>query len=168
MLLDDDGVIFLTDFGLCRIKHEQSRSPTHSHPCGKLRYAAPELEMGSARSRTNQASDVYSLAMTFLALASFEHPFPDIEVAHEAASAARSGKRPTKLHEMQLLNSRQIEHLWLLLEKMWLHEPENRLSVAQVEDELRTSIAPILHRMSADSGVRKLSSHQCLSRRIFP
>jgi serine/threonine protein kinase len=145
LLLDDNGVIFLTDFGLCRIKHEQSRQ-TNAHTCGKLRYAAPELEMGVARSRTNQASDIYSLAMTFFALASIDHPFSDIEVAHEAASAARRGQRPSKPEEMRLLNARQTECFWPLLEKMWSQEPDNRLSVVQVEYELRTSITPILQR----------------------
>jgi serine/threonine protein kinase len=158
LLLDDNGVIFLTDFGLCRIKHEQSRQ-TNAHTCGKLRYAAPELEMGIARGRTNQASDIYSLAMTFFALAFFEHPFSDMEVAHEAASAAQRGKRPPKPHEMRLLNPRQIECFWLLLEKMWSQEPDNRPSVVQVEDELRTSVTPILQRRSIDTSSHPPDHH---------
>jgi len=151
LLLDDNGVIYLTDFGLCRIKHEQSRQ-TNNHTCGKLRYAAPELDVGLARGRTNQASDIYSLAMTFYALAYFEHPFSNIEVAHEAASAAQCGQRPSKPPKMRLLDPRQTECLWLLLEKMWSQEPKNRLSVVQVENELRTSVTPILLRRSIDSG----------------
>ena len=147
LLLDDNGMIYLTDFGLSRIKHEKSRSQTYFRAGGKLRYAAPELEMGSARSRTTEASDIYSLAMTFSALVSLEHPFPDIEDSHDAASAARRGKRPGKPTETKLLNGRQIECLWLLLEKMWQQEPGSRSTVLQVEDELKAFITAVLHRM---------------------
>jgi len=125
---------------------EQSRSQTDLRFGGKLRYAAPELAMGSGQSRTNEASDIYSLAMTIYALASLEHPFSDIKIAHEAASTARSGKRPAKPHEMRLLDARQTEYLWPVLEKMWSQEPEHRLSVVQVEDEFRTSVSPMLQR----------------------
>ena len=167
LLLDDNGVIYLTDFGLCRIKHEQSRSQTNTHTGGKLRYAAPELEMGAAPSRTNQASDIYSLAMTFFALTSFEHPFSDIEVAHEAASAARRGRRPSKPYETRLLNPRQTECIWLLLGKMWSQEPENRLSVVQVEDELRTSVTPILQRRFIYSSSRPPDRHYAFQGESF-
>ena len=154
LILDGNGDVFLTDFGRCRIKHDHGPSQASFRPSRRLRYVAPELEMGLALSYINEASDIYSLGMTICALASFDHPFPNIADAHEAASAARCGRRPAKPPETRLLDNEQTDSLWSLLEKMWSQEPDNRPSVVQVEYDLRTSVIPVLQRESIDSNVR--------------
>lgn len=145
-MLDENGVIVLGDFGLSRIRHAQNRTHTVDRSGGKDRYIAPELYAYQAQGRATEASDTYSLAMTFLALATLEQPFSDIEFGRTAASAAKCGMRPAKPSKTQLLSGRQIDRLWPLFEKMWSRLPADRPSIAQVECELNTFVVPAFQR----------------------
>jgi serine/threonine protein kinase len=145
IMLDERGNIVLGDFGLSRIRHAQNRTHTIDRSGGKRRYLAPELYADLPQGRTTEASDVYSLAMTFLALATLEQPFSDVK-GHAVASAAGCGNRPAKPSKTPLLTSGQIDRLWPLLEKMWSHLPADRPSIAQVECELNTCVAPLFQR----------------------
>ena len=83
--------------------------------------------------------------MTFLALASLEPPFPD-KKAYGAACEVQHGVRPAMPRKTPLLNEGQTKCLWASLGKMWTHEPEHRLVITQVEDELEISISPVFRR----------------------
>ena len=139
--MDDAGTIQLTDFGYSRIRHHERRSLSCARTGGKWRYAAPELANDGEQGWTTEASDIYSLALTFLELATLERPFlgkKDCAVP----SIVQRGGRPAKPLKTQLLNEEQTARLWSLLEKMWDHDPAHRPVIAHVERMLKTSISP--------------------------
>lgn len=63
---------------------------------GRLRFVAPEILKGIQR--VNEASDVYSLAMTIYALGTGKRPFHDIFADYAASRAAEDGKRPSRTY----------------------------------------------------------------------
>lgn len=67
LLLDDEGVIWITDFGLARINHEQNLTQT-GQLVGTLRYLAPER----LRREESELCDQYSLAATLYELVTLE------------------------------------------------------------------------------------------------
>ncbi|KAF8298262.1 kinase-like protein, partial [Clavulina sp. PMI_390] len=95
VLIDNCGKAYLCDFGLSRIQHEVTRSRTMIQEGGKLRFVAPELSASAAtRFRTTRESDIFSLAMTFLAAWSGETPFPEIQNEWKVISNVVGGQRP--------------------------------------------------------------------------
>ena len=153
LVLDKDGNVVIIDFGLARIRHEQSRTHTTPRYGGIARYLAPELHTNPRPSpdrpppnRPTECSDVYALAMTFFALAFLEQPFSGLRFDPDPTSPPCRGRRPEKPSKARLLNNAQIDSLWSLLEKMWSHRPEDRPDIADVEIELNTVVAPYFQR----------------------
>src|SRR5262249_45898717 len=70
LLLDRQGKLWLTDFGLARIIEEEPVTRTGDLP-GTLRYLAPECLEGEADAR----SDVYSLGLTLYELVTRQPAF---------------------------------------------------------------------------------------------
>jgi len=149
--LDDDGTIQLTDFGYSRIRHHERRSLSCARTGGKWRYAAPELANDGEQGWTTEASDIYSLALTYLELATLERPFPDKNDCGVTSMVQRGG-RPAKPLKTRLLNEEQTARLWSLLEEMWDHDPTRRPAIAHVECMLKTSMSPSFPRKSLRPG----------------
>lgn len=57
---------------------------------GRARFVAPELSAGPEKFRINEASDIYSLAMTIYALGTGLPPFHHLSI-HAATRAAELG-----------------------------------------------------------------------------
>lgn len=111
---------------------------------GRLRFVAPELSSGSERFRTNEASDVYSLAMTIYALGSGLVPFHDIKNEFAASRAAEAGNRPStaQISNMVFLTGHAqagIEELVIQITQMWDGNPDLRPSVAVIREEVLLS-----------------------------
>ncbi|MCA9149851.1 MAG: protein kinase, partial [Planctomycetales bacterium] len=71
LLLDTEGVIWVSDFGLAK---DESEDLTHTGDIiGTLRYMAPERFAGEADAR----SDVYSLGLTLYELCTLRHAFEE-------------------------------------------------------------------------------------------
>lgn len=72
LLLDTDGTVWVTDFGLA--KASESDDLTHTGDIvGTLRYLAPERLQGCADAR----SDIYGLGITLYELLTLRHPFAE-------------------------------------------------------------------------------------------
>ena len=76
LLLDQDGVLWLTDFGLAKLIDEQPLTATGEW-LGTLRYLAPECLRGEASIR----SDIYSLGLTLYELLVGVPAFPQTDRA---------------------------------------------------------------------------------------
>ncbi|KAF8306169.1 kinase-like protein [Clavulina sp. PMI_390] len=130
ILVDAQGNALLCDFGLSRIKHEQTRSATNIVEGGRYRYLAPELLSPSAeyKFRTTPASDCYSFAMTILQLVTLEKPFAEYKYESGAFHAAERGLRPQHppLEAFGTLSELIVDLLWTLLTYMWDHEENKR------------------------------------------
>lgn len=136
--MNDDGEALLCDFGLSRVRHEKTRTLTGTRAGGSLRYLAPELIFSDDHLRSNEASDIYALAMTFLALGTLQHPFTDIPNEQRAIRAAEQGRRPSQPEALGCLGMDQTSYLWLSMEMMWHHEPRVRPGVDYILSHLLT------------------------------
>lgn len=135
ILIGAKGNAVLCDFGFSRIRHEITRTRTLIRGGGHLRYLAPELLLHSHKFRTTQASDIYSLGMTFLTLVTLELPFAGLGHEYEAKRAAEQRIRPERPQKMNLASTAE-NTMWILLETMWRHEPEKRPGTLGVNDRL--------------------------------
>ncbi|KAF8297816.1 kinase-like protein [Clavulina sp. PMI_390] len=136
VLIDGEGQGLLCDFGLSRIKHEQTRTTTGVIEGGKLRYLAPELLLLQPNQLfcSTPASDCYAFAMTILELATLQKPFVEYQNEQAASNAAGRGLWPHQLpiEAFGTLGDSKVAILWKLLEEMWAHEPAERPTMQQV------------------------------------
>ncbi|WP_425400435.1 protein kinase domain-containing protein [Aeoliella sp.] len=70
LLLDGDGNVMVTDFGLANIESDVNLTAT-GELVGTLRYMSPEQALGQ-RAEQNHRADIYSLAATLYELLTFE------------------------------------------------------------------------------------------------
>ncbi|KAF8313252.1 kinase-like protein [Clavulina sp. PMI_390] len=139
ILIDADGNGLLSDFGLSRIKHEQTRTATNIVEGGKYRYMAPELLSSLDRKfRTTPASDCYAFAMTILELATLEKPFAEFENERAAFAAAEHGVRPQRPAQEKFggPNAEAADLIWALLTEMWDEQPGKRPTMYMVNCRL--------------------------------
>lgn len=129
MLIDIGGNALLCDFGFSRIRHEVTRTHTRIREGGHLRFLAPELTLGQEKFRTTQESDIYSLAMTFLALVTLAPPFAEYDREYAAMNAAHQGIRPQRPEFFK----DTVDHLWCFMGRMWNQEPSERPVASDVE-----------------------------------
>ena len=143
VLVNDNGVAQLCDFGFTRLKYETTpKSIADVAHVGSLRYLAPELFIQPSRCRTTQATDVYSCSMTMLQLGTLSEPFSE-KYGHPwaAASAAQREERPEMPSNLAGLPDVATRALWGMLETMWAHNPAQRRSAAEV--------ASLLHKLGS-------------------
>lgn len=133
--MNGEGKPVLCDFGLSRIRHEATRNLSLIQEGGTPRYLAPELSIGPLHFRTNEASDVYSLGMTFFALATQTLPFSAL-TDKAAERAAEIKQRPNPRTSYVSLPENCAQLLWRLMGKMWDHDPESRPLAALVAEEM--------------------------------
>lgn len=96
---------------------------------GRFRYLSPELTTGETENfRTTQASDVFSLAMTFFHTWTRHRPFDEIENDLQVAAAYREKRRPQRPTAPTISLLDFEEQFWMLLTRMWAQEPKSRPS----------------------------------------
>ncbi len=111
IIIKDDGVAYLVDFGTVRVGLPETMDSTTA---GSFGYAPME----QFRSRAYQGSDLYSLAMTILAVATGREP---VDMPFEG----------TRIDIHKCLRGIRLDaRLSLLLEPMLEPDPEQRLSEA--------------------------------------
>lgn len=107
------------------------------HEGGRTRFLAPELAYGTTdRFRTTQASDIFSLSMTFLNIWTRRHPFFEIKKELKVAAKLREGQRPKRPKGAVELIPDVEEQFWEILVEMWAHEPSTRPPSRAVSEDL--------------------------------
>jgi eukaryotic-like serine/threonine-protein kinase len=76
LLLDDQGKLWVTDFGLARCRETQGLTQT-GDVLGTMRYMSPEQALGRI-ALIDQRTDVYSLGLTMYELATLHHPADEV------------------------------------------------------------------------------------------
>lgn len=76
LLLDDQGKLWITDFGLARCRENPGLTQT-GDILGTMRYTSPEQALGRT-ALVDERSDLYSLGLTLYELATLNHPADEI------------------------------------------------------------------------------------------
>ena len=94
LLLDEEGKLWVTDFGLARIENNESIT-SHGDVLGTIAYMSPEQIEGS--NLVDARSDVYSLGATLFELLTLKRPF-----AKEGSGLRRSTPRSIRVIDSQI------------------------------------------------------------------
>lgn len=131
-------MVQLCDFGLSRVAYEISRTRTIPQSSCTIRYMAPELDpLEPSNFRSNEASDVYALAMTIYSLGTTKHPME--EMGNGAFIAAmRRKERPPFPATLGGMDSGRTIRLMELIGSMWtdINAPKPRPSMTHVCSEI--------------------------------
>ena len=128
ILLDAQGTIWLTDFGLAKLV-EQNNLTSTGDLVGTLQYLAPE----SLHGQTDARSDVYSLGLTLYELLTRTPPFPESNPARLLQQV--SMHEPVRPRKLNPALPRDVETIVL---KAIAREPERRYqSAGDLAEDLR-------------------------------
>ncbi len=92
LLLDDQGKLWVTDFGLARCRENQGLTQT-GDVLGTMRYMSPEQALGRT-ALVDQRTDVYSLGLTMYELATLNHPADEFGEIQQLFDRNRPAIRP--------------------------------------------------------------------------
>ncbi len=128
LLLDAQGNIWVTDFGLAKLLEGEDLS--HSRDLvGTLRFMAPERFRGV----TDHRGDIYALGATLYELLTLRPAFGEPDHAKLIDQIAHQSPRPLRQHDRQI--PRDLETLAL---KALAKDPKDRFATAgELRDELR-------------------------------
>lgn len=140
--MDVNGTVQLCDFGLSRIRYEITRTHTDIRSGGRLRFLAPELTIGSETFRIDEASDVYSFAMTIYAFGTQGVPYKELPNEWAAAQAAQRGERPAVPSSIGGLAPPTTIRIHEVMTTMWNHDPILR--------PLMSIVQSLLHGIATD------------------
>jgi len=128
LLLDRDGVVWITDFGLAR--HEDHEAITNTGDIvGTLRYMAPEQFSG----QVDQRSDLCSLGLTLFELLALRPAFP--ESRHGPLIQQKTSEAPPRLRGINPAIPRDLETITM---KACALAPEDRYqTAAELSADLR-------------------------------
>ncbi|MBI1311710.1 protein kinase [bacterium] len=120
ILLDDSGVVWITDFGLAR--HEEHEGVTETGDIvGTLRYMAPEQFSGQSDAR----SDIYSLGMTLYELLALRPAYDEVRHAPLIQK-----KTTAKLASPRTYNRQIPRDLETITMKACAEDPKDRYATA--------------------------------------
>ncbi|MHC4877672.1 MAG: protein kinase domain-containing protein [Planctomycetota bacterium] len=128
LLVDDDGIVWMVDFGLARLAEASELTQT-GDLLGTLRYMAPEQLSG----QFDQRSDLYSLGLTLFELLAFRP-------AHEAVMRTQLLNQVTEARDRspRAINSEVPNDLDTIVLKATSHDPEHRYqSAGELADDLQ-------------------------------
>ena len=128
LLLDAQGNVWVTDFGLAKLVEGDDLSQSHDL-VGTLRFMAPERFRGV----TNPLGDVYSLGATLYELLTLKPAFAERDQARLIDQITHEPPAPLRQHDRRI--PRDLETLVL---KALAKDPKDRFaSAAELGDELR-------------------------------
>jgi serine/threonine-protein kinase len=129
LLLDAQGTIWVTDFGLAKADADQDNLTNTGDIVGTVRYMAPERFGG----RSDQRSDFYSLGLTLYELATLRPAFPESD--RNQLIQAVMHEEPPRLRKLNPAVPRDLETIIL---KAIAREPSHRYqAAADLAEDLR-------------------------------
>ena len=128
LLLDSQGNVWVTDFGLAKLVEGDDLSQSHDL-VGTLRFMAPERFRGV----TSPLGDVYSLGATLYELLTLKPAFGELDQARLIDRIAHDPPVPLRQHDRRI--PRDLE---TLVQKALAKDPKDRFATAaELADELR-------------------------------
>jgi len=99
IMLDEEGRVLLTDFGLARQTEARTRTVTQRF-VGTLQYAAPEALLPAGKGGPDARVDVYGLGATLYETLALRRPFQEYEADEGALLHAVQAKEPPALKKL--------------------------------------------------------------------
>jgi len=131
LLVDGQGSLWVTDFGLARLQGESGLTRT-GDLVGTLRYMSPEQALGQPQ-RVDHRADIYSLGVTLYELMTLEPAVPGSDRQEVLRRIERDEPRRPRL-----LNRALPPELETILRKAIAKEPAERYATTQeLADDLR-------------------------------
>jgi hypothetical protein len=109
-----------------------------------MRYLAPELLAGAETFRTNVASDIFSLSMTFFHVWTRKVPFAEVSREQKVVTAIRKGRRPNRPAVQLDLPSDIEQEFWILIVDMWAQDAPSRPLSENMQRRLEDIFGPLL------------------------
>lgn len=94
LLVDGDGKLWVTDFGLARCRQNDGLTRT-GDVLGTMRYMSPEQALGRG-TLVDHRSDIFSLGVTLYELATHHHPAGDVTDAQLMLDRRRFSSKPLR------------------------------------------------------------------------
>lgn len=131
LLVDRDGHLWITDFGLASVRGATGVTAT-GDLLGTIRYMSPE-QVSARRGVVDHRSDIYSLGVTLYELLTLQAPFPGSDPQFVLARMADEEPRPPRR-----LNPSIPERLETIVLKAMARSPDERYATAAaLADDLR-------------------------------
>ena len=124
LLLDGEGKLWVTDFGLARCQSEKALTQT-GDLIGTMRYMSPEQTLGQS-ALVDQRTDIYSLGATLYELLTLEPAFPGDDGPDLLRRLAEQDPRP-----LRSLQPRIPVDLQTVVHKAMARRREDRYTTAQ-------------------------------------
>jgi len=124
LLLDAEGDLWLTDFGLAKLDCQSSLTLS-GDVVGTLRYMSPEQALGRS-SAEERCTDIYSLGATLYELVALEPAFP--QGSRAAILNAIINSEPSRLRSLRATVPRDLE---TIIAKAMARDPAKRYDSAQ-------------------------------------
>jgi serine/threonine protein kinase len=122
-------LVKLTDFGLARSLHRPPSTHENSFVI-PIRYCAPEILRDNNPSNYSEKSDVYSMGvLIWEALSNGEIPYSSIPDDNNVETMKLKNEKLPR----PPASDRQF---WILMEKCWCFDPEERINFQQINEQL--------------------------------
>jgi serine/threonine protein kinase len=136
ILISDEHEACITDFGLSKYLDQ---SPTSTVNRGNIRWIAPELLRQELTrgdlTPYNEATDIFSLAMTAIEIYTGSPPFYHIRQDYAVVATLSDGGRPNR--PVAKGDSHGMDDcLWGITEECWAQEPRRRPSASDFKQRL--------------------------------
>ncbi|HEX3599382.1 MAG TPA: protein kinase [Lacipirellulaceae bacterium] len=130
LLLDDQGKLWVTDFGLARCRENPGLTQT-GDVLGTMRYMSPEQALGRG-ALVDQRTDIYSLGLTMYELSTLNHPADELGEVQQLFDRNRRAIKPLRHWNRHIPNDFQTIVLKCIAE--FPHERYN--SAKELSDDL--------------------------------
>jgi serine/threonine protein kinase len=142
ILISDDHEACIADFGLSKYLDQ---SPTSTVNRGNIRWLAPELlDQEFPRGDLtpyNEATDIYSLAMTTIEIYTSSSPFHHLRYDANVEVALSDEGRPSRPEAGEVSDGID-DFVWDIIQECWAQEPRHRPSACDVRQRLEARRAP--------------------------